>query len=56
MEDHQRSAFFESVRSTMRGGQENYRTERVSVDWLKRFVLFNGERHCQETREVEVGA
>ena len=40
----------------MRTRHYSYRTEQTYVDWVRRFILFNGKRHPNEMAEAEVMA
>ena len=50
------SPFLEEVRQLMRVQHYAIRTEMSYIDWIKRFILFNGKRHPGEMGETEVAA
>ena len=50
-----RSPFLEEVRHAIRVRHYSVRTEQAYVDWIKRFILFNGKRHPRDMGESEVG-
>ncbi len=54
--DHGKSPFLEKIRQLMRVQHYAIRTEQSYIEWIKRFILFRGERHPKETGEKEVAA
>jgi integron integrase len=42
------------VRDKVRAKHYSYRTEKAYVDWIRRFILFNGTRHPKDMGAVEV--
>ena len=50
-----RSPFLEEVLHGIRVRHYSVRTEQACVDWIKRFILFNGRRHPRDMGESEVG-
>jgi Phage integrase, N-terminal SAM-like domain len=44
------------VRETLRTNRYSLRTEKVYVEWIKRFIRFHGVRHPQEMGAEEVKA
>jgi hypothetical protein len=44
------------VRETLRTNRYSPRTEKVYVEWIKRFIRFHGVRHPQEMGAEEVKA
>jgi integron integrase len=44
------------VRWHLRVKRYSIRTERTYVDWIRRFILFNGKRHPEQMGEEEVAA
>ena len=50
-----RSPFLKEIRHAIRVRHYSVRTEETYVDWIKRFILFNGKRHPRDMGELEVG-
>jgi len=50
-----KSLFLEEVRATIRVRHYSYRTEQTYLDWIRRFILFDGRRHPRDMGESEVG-
>ena len=46
----------EQVVARLRVKHYSLRTEKVYVDWIKRYIWFHGKRHPQEMGAVEVEA
>lgn len=46
---------FDQIRHAVRTLHYSYRTEQAYVDWVRRFVLFQGKRHPAELGAREVG-
>src|SRR4051812_1667136 len=46
----------EQMRDVLRCRHYSYRTEQTYLDWVRRFILFNGKRHPGEMAEREVMA
>jgi len=46
----------DQVRARIRVKHCALRTEKVYVDWVKRFILFHGKRHPRELGAAEVRA
>ena len=46
----------DQLRAAIRYRHYSYRTEQVSVEWIRRYVLFHGKRHPSEMAEAEVVA
>ena len=44
----------DQVRNVLRLKHYSYRTEEAYVQWIKRFIVFNGKRHPEEMGEEEV--
>jgi Phage integrase, N-terminal SAM-like domain len=44
------------VRNKIRVKHYSLRTEQAYLDWIKRFILFNGKRHPVDLGAGEVGA
>jgi len=44
----------DQVRNVLRLKHYSYRTEEAYVQWIKRFIVFNGKRHPEEMGEKEV--
>jgi len=44
----------DQVRNVLRLKHYSYRTEEAYVQWIKRFIAFNGKRHPEEMGEEEV--
>lgn len=44
----------DQVRDVIRRKHYSFRTERIYLDWIRRFILFHGKRHPREMAEVEV--
>jgi hypothetical protein len=44
------------VRSTFRTHHYSYRTEESYIKWIRRFILFNSNRHPREMGATEVEA
>jgi integron integrase len=49
-----KSPFLEEVRELMRVQHYAIRTEQAYVEWIKRFILFQGKRHPDEMGESEI--
>jgi hypothetical protein len=45
----------DQVRQVMRLHHYSLHTERSYLDWIKRFILFDGKRHTREMGAEEVG-
>lgn len=52
----QPSPLLERVRDRIRVRHYSIRTEHAYVDWVRRFILFQGRRHPSDTAAEEVGA
>jgi hypothetical protein len=50
------SPFLESVRRAIQLRPYNIRAETAYVDWINRFILFNGKRHPETLVEADVAA
>ena len=50
----QQPRLFDEVRRKMRTKHYSLRTERVYVQWMRRFILMNGKRHPRELGGMEV--
>jgi hypothetical protein len=46
----------DQVSEVMRFKHYSIRTERTYREWIRRFILFHGERHPREMGAVEVGS
>ena len=44
----------EAVRETLRTHHYSYRTEETYLKWIRRFILFNGQRHPREMGAPEI--
>ncbi len=49
------SPFLELIRRTVRTHHYSKRTEKIYVDWAKRFILFHKKKHPNQMSEREVG-
>jgi len=49
------SPFLESVRRAIQVRHYSIRTEKIYIDWIKRFILFHNKRHPKDMGEIEVG-
>ncbi len=49
------SPFLELIRRTIRTHHYSKRTEKIYVDWAKRFILFHKKKHPKQMAEREVG-
>src|SRR3989449_5720367 len=45
----------DQVRQAIRTRHYSYRTEKVYVHWIKRFIFFHNKRHPAEMGEAEIG-
>ena len=50
----QTTRLLDQVRNVLRLKHYSYRTEEAYVQWIKRFIVFNGKRHSEEMGEEEV--
>jgi hypothetical protein len=48
--------FLDEVRSILRTRHYSLRTEEAYVDWIRRFIVFNGKRHPREMGETQIAA
>jgi integron integrase len=44
----------DQVRDVIRRKHYSFRTEQIYIDWIRRFILFQGKRHPSEMAEAEV--
>ena len=44
-----KSPFLETVRENIRLRGYSLRTEQTYLHWIRRFILFNGKKHPQDT-------
>jgi len=44
----------DQIRLFMRARRYSLRTEQAYLDWIRRFILFNGKRHPRELGEQEI--
>ena len=47
----EKSPFLELVRTELRTRRYSLRTEKVYLQWIKRFILFNDKKHPNEMGE-----
>jgi hypothetical protein len=46
----------DEIRSSMRTRRYSLRTEQAYLDWIRRFILFQGKRHPNDMAEGEITA